>query len=181
MQNAPLSSDRRNEEFVRLFVENQRRVHAFIATLLPNLSDAEDVLQETSVTAWRKFDDFRSGTDFVRWACTIARLEVLKFRRQQKSGRLLFNDALVEGLADHQMNQSGMWDKWSQALADCLAKLRVADRELFLWCCHSGSTVKQVAAQLHRPTNTVYKAFGRIRKALLDCVQRAVSREEHER
>ena len=136
MQDAPLSSDRRNEEFVRLFVENQRRVHAFIATLLPNLSDAEDVLQETSVTAWRKFDDFRSGTDFVRWACTIARLEVLKFRRQQKSGRLLFNDALVEGLADHQMSQSDRWDNWSQALADCLAKLRAR-----IASCSSGAVV----------------------------------------
>jgi RNA polymerase sigma-70 factor, ECF subfamily len=179
MQNTPPSSDQRNEEFVRLFVENQRRVHAFIATLLPNLSDAEDVLQETSVTAWRKFGDFCSGTDFVRWACTIARLEVLKFRRQQKSGRLLFNDALLESLADQQMNQSDVWRNSSQALADCLAKLCATDRELFLCCCRSGTTTKQVAAQLQRPANTVYKAFSRIRKALLDCIQRTVSREEH--
>jgi RNA polymerase sigma-70 factor (ECF subfamily) len=172
------SSDQRNEEFMRLFVENQRRVHAFIATLLPNLADAEDVLQETSVTAWRKFSEFQVGTDFVRWACTIARLEVLKYRRQQKPGRLLFSDAMVENLADHQINQSETLEGWNQALADCMAKLRAVDRELFLRCSTSDATARQVADQLGRPANTVYKAIARIRKALVECVQRAVAREE---
>jgi RNA polymerase sigma-70 factor, ECF subfamily len=176
-----LPSDERNEEFVRLFVEHQRRIHAFIATLLPNQADAEDVLQETSVTAWRKFAEFQPGTDFVRWGCSIARLEVLKFRRQRKSGRLLFSDAMVETLAEHQIRQGDLWESWSQALGDCLAKLRAVDRELFLRCSGSNATVKQVAAQLGRPANTVYKAFGRIRRALMDCVQRAVSRENRQR
>ena len=47
MNVTPPFPDERNEVFVRLFVEYQRRIHAFIATLLPNLADAEDVLQET--------------------------------------------------------------------------------------------------------------------------------------
>jgi RNA polymerase sigma-70 factor, ECF subfamily len=181
MHAASPSPEARNEEFMRLFIAYQRRIHAFIATLLPNLADAEDVLQETSVTAWRKFDEFRSGTDFVRWACTIARFEVLKFRRQQRFGRLLFSDALVESLAEQQISQSDVWESWNQALAGCLARLRPADRALFLRCSASNATAKQVAAQLGRPANTVYKALGRICRALIECIERTVSREERER
>ena len=181
MRTVPSSSDERSAEFVQLFVQYQRRIHAFIVTLLPNLADAEDVLQETSITAWQKFDDFQPGTNFVRWVCTIARLKVLKFRREQKPGRLLFSDALLEGLADQQMSQSDAWEDWNQALADCMAKLRLGDRELFLRCSRSDTTAKQVASQMGRPANTVYKAINRVRKVLIECVQRAVSRGGHER
>lgn len=181
MQSEPSSSDERNAEFMRLFVQYQRRIHGFITTLLPNPADAEDVLQETSITAWQKFGDYQPGTDFVRWVCTIARLKVLKFRREQKPGRLLFSDALLEDLADLQIRQTDTWETWNQALADCLAKLRPTDRQLVLWCSRSDTTVRQVASQVGRPENTVYKAIGRIRSGLFDCVRRAVSREDHER
>jgi RNA polymerase sigma-70 factor, ECF subfamily len=181
MQAIPPPADERNAEFMRLFVQYQRRVHAFIVTLLPNLADAEDVLQETSLTAWQKFDDFQSGTDFVRWVCTIARFKVLKFRRQQKSGRLLFSDALLEDLADQQIRQSDAWEHWNQTLADCMAKLRPNDRELFLHCSRSDTTTKQVADRMGRPVNTVYKAINRIRKDLIGCIRHAVSREGHQR
>ena len=41
MPAVPPSSDEQNAEFMRLFVQYQRRIHAFIATLLPNLADAK--------------------------------------------------------------------------------------------------------------------------------------------
>ena len=43
------------QQFIRLFVANQRRVHAFIRTLVPNTADADDILQETSITGLAKF------------------------------------------------------------------------------------------------------------------------------
>ena len=65
-------------EFIRLFLQNERRIYAFIVSLLPDLTDAEDVLQETSVVLWEKFDQFQPGTNFVSWACKIAHFKVLK-------------------------------------------------------------------------------------------------------
>src|SRR5688572_23508061 len=46
------------QQFLRLFLENERRIYAFIVSILPNLSDAEDVLQETSLILWQKFAQF---------------------------------------------------------------------------------------------------------------------------
>ncbi len=47
--------------FMRLFLENERRIFGFILTLLPHWADAEDVFQETAGVLWNKFDDFQSG------------------------------------------------------------------------------------------------------------------------
>ena len=42
--------------FLRLFLQNERRLYAYILTLLPNRADADDVLQEASLVMWDKFD-----------------------------------------------------------------------------------------------------------------------------
>jgi RNA polymerase sigma-70 factor (ECF subfamily) len=52
-------------EFLGLLVPNQRRIQAFILTLVPNVADAEDIYQETLSEMWNKFDSFEVGTDFV--------------------------------------------------------------------------------------------------------------------
>ncbi len=49
------------EAFARLFAENQRRIFAFILTLLPSREDAEDVFQDVSVVLWRKSAQFDTG------------------------------------------------------------------------------------------------------------------------
>ena len=43
------------EEFVRLFSKSQHRILGFVHTLVPNLAEAEDILQETSVILWKKW------------------------------------------------------------------------------------------------------------------------------
>ena len=167
---------------MRLFVANQRRVHAFIRTQLPDQADAEEVLQETSIAGWRKFNTFSSDsgtleTDFVRWICTVARYEVLRFRRQQKQSRLIFSDDLLEYLAERQMRDSELLEDRHQALANCIKKLEPKEIEMVNHCYCSHNTIKQAAAELNRPVNTVYKALRRIRSTLLKCVDRAINRE----
>ena len=67
----------RYEEFVRLFVAHEGRLRAFIRALLPTWADVDEVMQETSLVAWRKFARFERGTNFMAWAATIARFEAL--------------------------------------------------------------------------------------------------------
>ena len=43
--------------FLPLFLKNERRLYAYILTLLPRRADADDVLQETSLVLWDKFDE----------------------------------------------------------------------------------------------------------------------------
>ena len=42
-----LNSNKETKAFISLLVPNQRRIQAFILTLVPNINDAEDIYQET--------------------------------------------------------------------------------------------------------------------------------------
>lgn len=68
---ASAPGDDRHECFVRLLNAAHDRLVAYLASLLGNRHDAEDVFQQASVTMWRRFDTFEPGTTFMT---EIARL-----------------------------------------------------------------------------------------------------------
>ena len=68
-------------EFVSLITANQRRIYAYILTLVPNFNDADDVMQETTATMWERKKDFQPGTDFVAWGARIAYFKILEYRK----------------------------------------------------------------------------------------------------
>ena len=69
------------ELFVRLIMRHDRPIRAFLRGLLPTAADVDEVMQEVSVIAWRKFGQLDDPQDFRRWVCVIARYEVLMHRR----------------------------------------------------------------------------------------------------
>jgi hypothetical protein len=85
-----------HEEFVRLLNASHRQLLDYLVSLLGNRHDAEDVLQRTSITLWRKFDVFERGTNFAAWAGTVAFYEARNFQRMGARSRLQFGDALME-------------------------------------------------------------------------------------
>jgi len=44
------------DDFISLFLSNQRRIFTFILMFVPNRSDAEDLMQETASWMWKNFD-----------------------------------------------------------------------------------------------------------------------------
>lgn len=167
------------ETFVGLFAQNQYEIHGFILVLVPNWADADDVMQSTSIVLWRKFSEFQPGTDFVAWACQIARWEISNFRRVKGRSRLLFDDSLLESLGEVRLAMGEQLEAERQFLNDCISQLRGDDNELIRRCYgQTTTTAKQVAVELGRPINTVYKALIRIRRQLLECVQRAVKAKD---
>ena len=54
------------DQFVQDLIDCQPRLHAYILSLLPNWSDANDVLQETNPAMWRFFGGVRPGHELRR-------------------------------------------------------------------------------------------------------------------
>jgi RNA polymerase sigma-70 factor (ECF subfamily) len=167
----------REEGFLKLFLVHERRIFAFIMALVPVWSDAEDLLQETSVVMWRKLDDFEPGTDFAAWALSIARYQVLNFRKKQKRERVLFNDATLEKLADQMAMLSQDIDARRDALENCLRRLNARDRELIQLRYQTGANTQGVAESIDRSIQAVYKALNRIHGQLLLCIRRTLAAE----
>lgn len=179
MTEEPESTDAGNsvDEFVRLISLHQRRVHAYIAALLPVRSDADDVMQETSLALWRKWKEFDPSREFFRWACGVAHIEVLRHRRNHMNKRLFFNEELMAEIAEEVLRQPELIEMRGEALATCLQKLGRSDRRLIDHRYGQGVTAIQTATDLGRPTSTVYKALARIRRALRACITRRLAEE----
>jgi RNA polymerase sigma-70 factor, ECF subfamily len=163
--------------FLRLFLQNQRRIYAYVLTLLPNRADADDVFQEASLVLWDKFDDSAPPEDFAAWGCRIAYFKVLDFRKKHQRARVLFSQAMLDRVAETAVEQAGalQLDERREALTDCLGKLADRDRGLLAARFTEGGTVQTAAAQVGRSVDAVYKALARIRQSLFECVSRTLA------
>lgn len=166
----------RYQQFLRLFLENDRRLYAFIVSILPNLTDAEDVLQETCVVLWEKFDDFTPGTNFLAWGCRIAHFKVLKFLERQYRGPLRFTEATLDAIAADAIQMTQQVDARHQALAECMNKLDKKDRDILRRRYQKDATARDVASQLGRSASAIYKSLSRIHDSLFDCIRRKVAK-----
>ena len=131
-------------------------------------------MQATSIVLWRKFRPISAGHGFCRLGVSGCRLEVQNFRRVKGRDRLLFNDALLQSLGEVRLSMGDELEAQRELLNGCITRLKADDHELIRRC-YGRKTVsaKQVAVELGRPVNTVYKALIRIRRNLYECVQRA--------
>lgn len=170
----PFDSTKHNQ-FLRLIAEHQAALHTFIRSLLPNREEASEVLQDVIVVLWQKFD---SARDFKKWAFGVARLEIRKFLQSRARDRHVFDDELVNRLADELILREQAHFTQREALDDCLLKLPDAHRELAMSAYTKGVRMNDLAAQRGKTPMSLYKLLHRIRQTLLECVRRRLAREE---
>jgi RNA polymerase sigma-70 factor (ECF subfamily) len=149
---------------VALFVRHEAAIHSFVLTLLPDAADAEEVVQQASLTMWRRFDQFTPGTSFRNWAFQVAKYTVLNYVAKARRDRHRFQAELLELLANRASQRSNQLELQRRALAYCIEQLPQDDRQLL-------SGIRSFAQSLGRTSNAVYKHLNRLRANLLKCVQ----------
>jgi RNA polymerase sigma-70 factor, ECF subfamily len=164
----------RQAEFVRLLSQHSSRIFGFLLALCVNRTDAEDVFQNTSVVLWEKFDTFERGTNFLAWACRIAYFEALYDRRKSRRVKTL-SDAAWEALASDALQRSDAREEHQETLADCLQKLKPADRQLLHEKYFLQRSVADIAAAGAKSVYSIYRSLSRIHDSLLQCMRRAMS------
>ena len=154
------------------FRASRRRLYAFILSCVANEADAADIMQETSLLLWEKYDSFESGTDFTAWAVAVARHRVLKLRSRRFDRRVRFDSDMLERIA----GQTGAWaadmDLRSRIVQDCVRKLPAKDAELVVLKYDKGMKTIEIATSQNRPLQGLYKTMARIHRNLRECVGR---------
>ena len=165
-----------NEQLVGLLLKHHRRIYGFILALVPNLSDADDLMQETAFVMCRRFHEFEPGSNFIAWAITIARNQIVSFRKKQRShSKMKFAEDVMDELADLTAEKISDIDKRVHALEECLNKLQDGDRKLIEKRYEKGVKVRQIAQEIGRPEQGLYKSMARIHNSLRMCVERTLS------
>jgi RNA polymerase sigma-70 factor (ECF subfamily) len=73
-----------SEAFTQLFEHYHTGIYGFIAGLVNNVEDAQDLTQKTFLKAWEKLPDLHDPSKFKPWLYTIARNLVHDHRRLKK-------------------------------------------------------------------------------------------------
>jgi RNA polymerase sigma-70 factor, ECF subfamily len=162
-------------DFVQLLMASQRRLYAFIRAQVRTRDDADEVLQQTSAVLWEKFDTFRPDGDFTRWACGVARFEVLTHLRNQRRLRVVLSEDVAEAIGQKLADAAAEVDTRLDKLIECMKGLARRDRDILQRHYHKQQSVKQIATALGVSESSIYKVLNRSRDALYDCIRQGLA------
>jgi len=172
---SPSIDDAQHTQFLRLFAANEAALHTFVRSMLPSRQEAAEVMQDVAVTLWQKFS---SADEFRPWAFGVARNMALRHLRSQAHDRHVFDDELVNRLADEAATMEQRHLTQREALAGCLQKLPAIQRELALAAYTKGTRMDELAVKRGQTPMSLYKLLQRIRQVLLECVRRTLTQED---
>ncbi len=170
---ARAESDKLFQVLVRL---HHRRVLAYALSLVKQGSDAEDIVQEAFVVAYRKLDEFDASRDFGAWVRGIVRLKYLEWVRERRE--VVADDETIELLE----TEHRMWDEASadgctdalDALRECMKKLADSAKQVVHSFYMEHRSCSAIADVFGVNEVTIYKRLQRARDELTACVRRQV-------
>ena len=157
--------------YVQQLTACQGKLRGYILASLGNYANTADVLQRTNLTLWNKAREFRPGAEFLPWAFTIARYEILSFLRDHQRDRLVFSDEVAKLMLNVAAEEASDTDDRQLALRKCLEKLPHRSRELLRQRYDKSQSIKQIASDSKRSEDAIKSLFLRIRRTLERCIE----------
>jgi RNA polymerase sigma-70 factor (ECF subfamily) len=170
-------SGERGERFMKLYTATQRRLYAYIVSLIADSSAVDDIIQETVTHMWKQFDEFEPGTDFAAWALSIAKFKIFNHIKDQQKKKRYFSSNTIQAIEEVAKEKSKKTDERLDALRKCIEKLSANDRQLLTLRYEIGASLKSVSQRVELSVNTLYSRLYRIRLALVSCVQKNMKKE----
>ena len=169
------AASRRADAFMEVYAPCQRRLYVYIVMLTADRIAAHDILQDTNLVLWEKFDEFQKGTNFFAFAREVARYRVFRYRQIHARDVVLLEPELLE-LVARVASDGDDEDAYHEALAGCIGKLSPTDQDLIHRRYALDCSVKAFAEQIGRSENAISQSLSRIRRALRACIERTLAR-----
>jgi RNA polymerase sigma-70 factor (ECF subfamily) len=189
------SSERANPEFERLAEPFRRELKLHCYRMLGSVHEAEDLVQETYLRAWRKFGSFEGRGSFRAWLYRIATNACLNALGSRKNiSRVLpdqrapataqmpdgtratdvtwlepYPDSNLEGIADEAPSPEARYassEAVQLAFVAVIQQLPPRQRAVLLLCDVMGWSASEVAQLLNGSTASVNSALQRARETL---------------
>ena len=174
----------RNDEDLRRFQsmvsDTKRRAYTMALQLTRNPSDAEDLMQDTYVKAWRGFDTYMPGRPFLNWLLRIMQRAYLDARRRDNPIRkaeslnsmVSPSDGEVQELpiADEgpAPDERVMSEEFRVALMTALEELPEVYRSAIVLCDLESLSYSEIAERQNTTIGTVRSRIHRGRRLLRD-------------
>jgi RNA polymerase sigma-70 factor (ECF subfamily) len=161
------------QRFLSLFLRSEREIFRYVAALVPNVADAEDIVQQTALVLWEKFEAYDPGLPFTPWACRFALNKTRQWLERRQRWQTLLKDGLAEELAQRREELQPELDLRLGHLDRCLHKLPSEQLSLVEGYYYRRENVESLAANGGRTVAATYKLLQRVRQALQACIEKA--------
>jgi RNA polymerase sigma-70 factor (ECF subfamily) len=161
------------QRFLSLFLRSEREVFRYVAVLVPNMADAEDIVQQTALTLWEKFDAYDPNQPFTPWACRFALNKTMQWIERRQRWQALLEGGLVDELARRREELLPEIETRLRHLEGCLNKLPAGQRSMVEGYYYRRERVDKLAGESGRTVAAAYKTLQRIRQALQTCIENA--------
>lgn len=165
------------QRFLSLFLRSEREVFRYVAALVPNVTDAEDIVQQTALALWEKFDSYDPTQPFTPWACRFALNKARQWIDRSHRWQALLAGGLAEELEQRRTELQPEFEQRLRHLEDCLGQLEPAQRSLVQAYYYERTDVESLAERSGRTVAATYKMLQRVRQALQSCVERRAGPE----
>lgn len=170
-------SNAAQQQFLSLFLRSEREIFRYVAALVPNLADVDDIVQQTAISLWDKFDAYDPARPFTPWACRFALNKTRQWVERRQRWQALLANGLAEELEQRRAELQPQWETRLRCLEGCLSQLPDEQRSLVEGYYFRRDGVETLATDAGRSVGATYKMLQRIRHSLQRCIEDAASPE----
>jgi RNA polymerase sigma-70 factor (ECF subfamily) len=172
-KNRPEDAGAAHQRFLSLFLRSEREIFRYVAALVPNVADAEDIVQQTALSLWEKFDAYDPSQPFTPWACRFALNKTRQWIERRQRWQTLLERGLAEELAQRREELRPELELRLRHLEGCVGKLPQEQRAIVEGYYYRRDGIEKLAGDCGRTVAATYKTLQRIRQSLQQCLENA--------
>ncbi len=173
------------ERFHSMMSDTKRRAYSMALQLTRNSADAEDLVQDTYIKAWRGFDSYVPGRPFLNWLLRIMQRAYLDSRRRENPVRKADSLNSMISPADGEVQELPIPDnslrpdeellqeEYRAQLHKALDQLPDVYQSAIRMCDLEGMSYYEIAEIQKTTIGTVRSRIHRGRKLLKDAINRS--------
>lgn len=169
-----------DKSFEILLKEHRHMMLTYASALLGgDRREAEDVVQEASLVAFKRLDSFDVNASFPAWLRGIVRFKVFESRRALARSPIMKDPDVIQGMEDvfQAFDQPYADEEWLERitiLQECILKLKDPMQRVVNLFYKSGKSLKEISAKMSINIMTAGQRLSRARKLIQSCAERQV-------
>ncbi len=166
--------------FGELIRFNQAWLRGWLRGKLRDWTAADDLAQDTFVTAFQKIKQLRDGERFEAWIRSIAHNHFRNYIRKHREEYIGGSEELQSLIINHESEFNQRPDLSLEALRDCLNNVQQPAKKLLEDCYIHDKSVKEIAKLNGQGYSAMTMQLHRLRKSLAICVTTKLASQKYE-
>ncbi len=152
----------------------QPLVFSFLRSAVGTAEIADELVQRVALVLVDKYGQYDPERPFTAWALGVARFELLNYRRQNRTERLMFTADVIEQIASEAEDMGPDLSQMRVVLDKCIKKLSPRRQEVLNMRYLEQHGNDEIAGRLGIGKQSVTVLLSRIRASLRRCIRQSI-------